>query len=113
MISTRYRLPNLAAAFYEQFENFLSKTNDENVEIFLTGNFNCNLLKTEADSHTIKLNNLIDIYQLQQHILKPTRTTRTTQSLIDLILTKLDDAKTIDAGVMHVEISDHNLVDIR
>ena len=110
LISTWYRPPNLDATFYEKFEYFLRKADDENLEIVITGDFICTLLKTEYDSDTIKLKDLFDICELQQHILKPTRITTTTQSLIDLILTKLDDTKTIDSGVMHVGISDHSLV---
>ena len=83
LISTWYRPPNLDATFFEYFENFLRKADDENLEIIITGDFNCNLLKTEEDSHTGKLKGIFDIYQLQQHILKPTRVTTTTQSLIE------------------------------
>jgi hypothetical protein len=56
------------------------------------------------------MNDLIDIYQLQQHINKPSRVTNYSQTLIDLILTKTDDNKTIDSGVIELGISDHCLV---
>ena len=46
------------------------------------------------------MKDLIDIYQLQQHIDKPSRTTNYSQTLIDLILTKIEDNKTIDSGVL-------------
>ena len=91
----------------------LRKGDVDNLEIIITGDFNRNLLKTEDDSHTIKLKDLFDIYQLEQHILKLTRITTTTESLTDLILTNLDESKTIDSGVMHVGISDHILVYVR
>jgi hypothetical protein len=38
------------------------------------------------------------------------RITSNSQSLIDLILTKVDDTKTSDSGVIHVVISDHSLI---
>ena len=49
-------------------------------------------------------------YQLKQHITTPTRITNDTQSLIDIIITKIDDTKTIDSGVIHLGTSDHSLV---
>ena len=51
-------------------------------------------------------------YQLKQHITTPTRITNDTQSLIDIIITKIDDTKTIDSGVICLGISDHSLVNI-
>ena len=33
-------------------------------------------------------------YQLRQHITTPTRITSTSQSLTDIVLTKIDDTKT-------------------
>ena len=50
---------------------------------------------------------IIDIFQLQQHIQTPTRTT---SSLIDLFLTHIDDDKILEAGVFDLGISDHSLV---
>jgi hypothetical protein len=41
---------------------------------------------------------------------KPSRTTNYSQTLIDLILTKIEDNKTIDCGVIELGISDHSLV---
>ncbi len=48
-------------------------------------------------------------YHLRQHINMPTRTTIRTKTLIDIIITKIDDTKTIRSGVMELGISDHNL----
>ena len=59
---------------------------------------------------TSKLVDLIDIYQLQQHIQCPTRITSTTASLLDVILTYYGDDKILDTGVIHLGISDHSLV---
>ena len=40
------------------------------------------------------MKDLIDIYQLQQHIDKPSRIANCSQTLLDIILTKIDDTKT-------------------
>ena len=46
------------------------------------------------------MKDLIEIYQLQQHIDKSSRITNCSQTLLDIILTKIDDTKTIDSGVI-------------
>ena len=74
------------------------------------GDLNCNLLATNTDSHTKKLIDLFDIYQLRQHITMPTRTTTNSKTLIYIIITKIEDTKIIDSGVIDLGISDHNLV---
>ncbi len=65
---------------------------------------------TEGNNQTKKLKDLMKIYQLRQDITAPTRITTDTQSLIDIILTKVDDTKTCDSWVVHVGISDHSHV---
>lgn len=83
---------------------------NENKDLVITGDFNCDLLSINKDTHTKKLTDLLDINQLQQHIQIPTRTTLNTKTLIDLMITKVEDTKTIDSGVIDLGISDHNLV---
>lgn len=75
-----------------------SKNDNENCEIVITGNFNCDLLKTtDYNIYNLKdLNDLIDIYQLQQHIKGGTRATLSRKTLLDLIITKNDDTKVSD-----------------
>ena len=94
----------------EHFEIFLHKAEQENKDLIVTGDLNCNLLLAEGNIQTKKLKDLMQIYQLRQHITTPTRITTDTQSLIDIILTKVDDTKTCNSGVVHVGISDHSLV---
>ena len=83
---------------------------NENKDIVITGDFNCDLLSINKDTHIKKLTDLLDINQLQQHIQIPTRTTLNTKTLIDLMITKVEDTKTINGGVIDLGISDHNLV---
>ena len=83
---------------------------NENKDLVITGNFNCDLLSINKDTHTKILTDLLDINQLQQYIQIPTRTTLNTKTLIDLMITKVEDTKTINSGVIDLGISDHNLV---
>ena len=62
--------------------------------IIITGDFNCDLLKKDHVNPNIKkMKDLIDIYQLQQHIDKPSRTTNYSQTLIVSYLLKLKTIK--------------------
>ena len=96
--------------FPDHFETFLQKIEYENKDIILAGDLNCNLLATETNITTKKLKGLMHNYQLKQHITAPKRITSNTQSLIDIIITKMDDGKSIHSGVIHLGISDHSLV---
>ena len=57
-----------------------------------------------------KLYDLITEYQLRPNIKDPTRITPTTKTLLDIILTEMDDTKVIGSGIIHLKISDHSLV---
>ncbi len=109
-MSTWYRPPSANIELLDFFNDFLRKADDENKDIVITGDFNCNFLATEYNEHTAKLDNLLTEYQLQQNIKDPTRITPTSKTLLDIIITKMDDTKTIDSGVLHLGISDHSLV---
>ena len=59
--------------------------------------------------HTKRLSDLINGFQLKQHIKSPTRITLTSKTLIDIIMTKASDTRIIDSGVIHLGLSDHSL----
>lgn len=109
LISNWYHPPNSKIELLDIFESFLQKVDSKNKELIITGDLNCNLA-IDKNIHIKKLNDLMDVYQLQQHIKSPTRVTATSKTLLDLILTKIDDTKTVNAGVIHLGISDHSLV---
>ena len=110
LIATWYRPPNSSHDLFHKFENFLKLAEDENMEIIITGDLNCNFLEMPKSQATCKLVDIMNIYQLQQHIKIPTRVTPITSSLIDVIFTYMGDNKTLETGVIPLGISDHNLV---
>ena len=65
----------------------LSKLNKENKEIFLAGNFNFDLLKTETDTSTQNFYDLMCSYGTLPLIIQPTRVTPNTATIIDNIFT--------------------------
>ena len=111
IISTWYRPPGSKSELLERFELFLQNIDNENKETIITGDFNINLLPKENElSVAERFKELLNTFQLQQLINKPTRITETTKTLIDLIICKTNDLKIIESGVIDLGISDHSLV---
>ena len=89
IVSTIYRPPNAPAEFFDCFETLIKQIDDENREMYIPGDLNCNLLQEKAlfNVPTSKLNSIYELYQLSQLINEPTRVTLTTSSLIDHVVT--------------------------
>ena len=79
----------------------------EKRESILIGDTNCNFLK--PTNYSVHLKRLIKTYSLTQLIKEPTRTTRTTQTIIDHIVTNRPE-RVSESGVIPCGISDHNLI---
>ena len=111
IVTTIYRPPNANAEFFDHLEKLIKQIDDENKEMYILGDLNCNLLgkKTLFNMQTNKLNSLCELYQLSQLINEPTRVTMTTSSLIDHVVTNTPE-KISHSGVVHTGISDHSLV---
>ena len=103
LVTTIYRPPNASSEFFDHFEKLIKAIDDENKEMYILGDLNCDMLKTDKDSNfpTKKIKHeLID---------EATRVTMTTSSLIDHIVTNTPE-KISDSGVIHTGLSDHSLV---
>ena len=111
IVSTIYRPPNAPAEFFYCFETLIKQIDDENKEMYILGDINCNLLQEKAlfNVPTSKLNPIYELYQLSQLINEPTRVTLTTSSLIDHVVTNTPE-KISHSGVVHTGISDHSLI---
>ena len=66
------------------------------------GDLNCNMLEPTLLS-TRKLNEILELYQMQQLINNPTRVTELTQSLLDVCITS-NPEHIIYSGVLHLGI---------
>jgi exonuclease III len=87
------------------FNDCFSKLPKQN-ETFILGDFNCNMLSKYALSSKIK--ELCSSSFLKQLIKEPTRVTKSSSTLIDLILT--NSSCVSKSGVISIGISDHNLI---
>ena len=69
-MSTIYRPPNAPAKFFYCFEKLIKQIDDENKEMYILGDLNCNLLqeKTLFNVPTSKLKSFYELYQLSQLI---------------------------------------------
>ena len=81
----------------------------ENLELYLLGDLNCNLLSDTPSTNTSGLLNIFTTYNLNQLITEPTRVTNNSQTLIDLCVTNTPD-KVRASCVLSIGISDHSLV---
>ena len=108
VVTTWYRPLHSPVELFSHLDTLLGKLDSENVEHFLMGDMNCNLLSNE-NVYAKALLNVTDIYGLKQLINEPTRITPSTSTLIDLIFTNQPNNVNC-SGVSHVAISDHSLI---
>ena len=70
------KITYLSLSLFSPFETLIGKLDSENIEYFLMGDLNCDMIATRYDNNTCKLMSITDIYGLQQLITEPTRTRR-------------------------------------
>ena len=88
VVTSWYRPPNSLIDLFSNIDSLLARLDSENVEHYLMGDMNCDLLSSE-NIYARTLLNVTDIYGLKQLIDEPTRVTPSTSTLIDLIFTSL------------------------
>ena len=75
-------------------------------DIFIIGDLNCDLLSEKPESKGKALNDFCTMFNLSQMISKPTRVTRDSSSLLDVILTT-NPHQVIQTTILENSISDH------
>ena len=93
----------------DDLENYLHVLDGQNKELILTVDLNCDLSLSVLQSHSRRLMDILELFQMKQVIADPTRITSNTASLLDIIATNRAD-KVKESGVIHLGISDHSLV---
>ena len=82
---------------------------NEDKEIYILGDLNCNLLDQRSLVNDAKqLPRILEIYQLTKLITKPTRITQRSKSFLDVCITSCPE-KIIHSDVFHVGLRDHSL----
>ena len=83
IVVTVYRPPDTSPEFFIQLQNLLKNIDNENKEIYILGDLNCDLIKPNPDNPTKKLLSLVEIYQSSQLIDTATRISMHSSTLID------------------------------
>ena len=86
----------------------LKKITFENKNIFLTGDFNINLLNTETDEPTSSFLNNLTSNLFIPHIILPTRITTRSKTLIDNIFSNPLNSSYISGNITQFLIIYHN-----
>lgn len=108
VIGTIYRPPNSNDNdFFLNFEDVLTSISTTYDNIICFGDFNINFYNILSNK-TIKLNDLIETFNFNQLINTPTRITKFSESLIDLLLYNGDNV--VSSGTRDIQVSDHQLI---
>ena len=103
-----YRIPNTdISLFNEYIEHTLSSVKLENKIMYITGDFNINLLSSDNHIPTSQFIDIMFSYSFMPLINKPTRITTTSATLIDNIFTNSFNVSTTKKGILCTDISDH------
>lgn len=103
--------------FFDLISSPLEKALLQSSNIFLLGDFNCNLLiegNQESDTNilnanTNKLRSIFEMFNMQNVIQEATRLTITSSTLIDLVVTTRKDLVS-SSGVFPLGTSDHHFI---
>ena len=109
LITSVYRPPNSQMELFNEIESLFQNLDNEHKEQIIVGDFNCDLLQDNLKNHTKRLNDIVNLFQLEQIINLPTRITDSTSSLLDIALVT-NPENILQHGVLHVGISDHSLI---
>lgn len=108
IIGCVYRHPhqNNTDDFSDYMSKTLKKLNKENKEIYISGDYNFDLLNYEGNSKISDFYNLMSANSYLPLILQPTRITDTTTTIIDNIYTNTFNRETVGGNIL-IEIADH------
>ena len=87
LITSIYRPPNTSTDIFDKIEILMQNLDQENKEVIILGDFNCDVLSLIISNHTRKFLDLIEVFQFDQTITQPTRITQNSETLIDVALT--------------------------
>ena len=111
LVGNIYRRPK-DSNFYDKLREVLEKVCNKRTNVVIVGDLNSDLLNdTEPQQKSTgkKLSRILNSFSLKNVIKTSTRITRTSESLIDIMITKSKE-KVIETDVVHCGISDHSLV---
>ncbi len=100
-----YRAHTSINDFIHEIDEIYSKLSSENKILYIMGDFNLDLLKEDTQRPIHDYLDMIYSYSLMPTIYKPTRITEHTATIIDNILTYIDN--TVESAIIVSDITDH------
>ena len=100
IVTTLYRPPGKPVAYFNDIDTLFGTIDSEDKETIYLGDTNCDMLDF-ANNDTKHLINIFTKYNLIQLIKSPTRTTATTKTIIDHIITNRPESVS-ENGVLAV-----------
>jgi hypothetical protein len=109
IIGLMYRIPNTnTISFNDELKLILNTLNQENKFIYMMGDYNIDLLKSEEHAETSNFIDILYSNYMVPLITRPTRITQCTATLIDNIYTNnFTDGHNLTQGLLFSDISDH------
>ena len=106
-----YRPPSLIKSIWRpELQNILETATMNSESVFCLGDFNCDMLDLNRPPKDGRdLADIMDIFDFENLIHEATRVTKTSESLLDLIITN-SKSRVLQAGVVSPHISDHAVV---
>ena len=105
LIGVIHRAHTAIDSFITDVEPISRIASNEKKEFYIMGDYNIDLLKDDSDRPTHDYLDFIHSYCMIPSILKPTRITETSVTIIDNILTNCDDE--ITTAILVTDITDH------
>ena len=85
----------------DDLENYLHVLDGQNKELIVTGDLNSDLSLSVLQSHSRRLMDVLELFQMKQLIADPTPITSNTTSLLDIIATNRSN-KVNESDVTHL-----------
>ena len=105
-VTSIYKLPGKPVSYFSELESMFGRMESQNKESIIMGDINCEF-NTPLDNNTKHLNNVLNSFGYSQVIKDATRTTKTTNTIIDHIITNRPDIIS-SSDVRPCGISDHD-----
>ena len=106
IVTSIYRPPGKPVSYFNELESLFGRLESQNKESIIMGDTNCDF-DTPLANDTKHLNNILNSFGYSQLIKDPTRTTSTTSTIIDHVMTNRPEIITC-SGVIPCGISDHD-----
>ncbi len=105
LLGVVYRSHSAIDNFISDLDPILQTINEEKKTCYIMGDFNIDLLKDDIDRPTHDYLDLIYSHSIIPTILKPTRITKTSATIIDNIITNSDHS--LKTAILITDMSDH------